>query len=299
MEKKGINNNKTIEDSFYTKLKLKLKAASWDNEKEKIKKMLWWDDVVKGLAEQNQQNKSEQSKSNTESDASNDNTSTSTKVTQPATLSPDGQVRSINPIAMLAFESSRIQKKEVCPIDPNYRSHFVLHSTDGNMSKDAIIKLQSSRIRGKAHKYIMQDGEVIEIWPLTEKNVWATKIESIKNLKGRMFHVELNYKVPDGPTELQYQSLANLYIEASDIEGCWPIIVPHIEVDRGIKDGHSDPRDFDYNKFYSILKSRNVPIDSIPHFKHERYWGYFRSKVPYEEDKNSWPPVLEGDPHKK
>ena len=51
-----------------------------------------------------------------------------------------------------------------------------MHSTDGNMSKDAIIKLQSSRIRGKAHKYIMQDGEVIEIWPFTEKNVWATKI---------------------------------------------------------------------------------------------------------------------------
>ena len=294
LEKKGINNNKTIEDSFYTDLKLKV--ASWDNEKEKIKKMLWWDDVVKGLAEQ--------SKSNTESDASNDNTSTSTKVTQPATLSPDGQVWSINPIAMLAFESSRIQKKEVCPIDPNYRSHFVLHCTDVNMSKDAIIKLQSldnpsQRIRYKAHKYIMQDGEVIEIWPFTEKNVWATKAESIKNLKGRMFHVELNYKVPDGPTELQYQSLANLYIEASDIEGCWPIIVPHIEVDRGIPDSHKDPTDFDYNKFYSILKSRHVPIDSIPHFKHERYWGYFHSKIPYKEDKYSWPPVLEGDPHKK
>ena len=109
MEKKGINNNKTIEDSFYKDLKLKV--ASWDNEKEKIKKMLWWDDVVKGLAEQNQQNKSEQSKSNTESDASNDNTSTSTKVTQPTTLSPDGQVWSINPIAMLAFESLILAKK--------------------------------------------------------------------------------------------------------------------------------------------------------------------------------------------
>ena len=40
-------------------------------------------------------------------------------------------------------------------------------------------------------------------------------------------------------------------------------------------------------------------IDSIPHFKHERYWGYPYSKIPYKEDKNSWPPVLEGDPHKK
>ena len=106
MEKKGINNNKTIEDSFYTDLKLKV--ASWDNEKEKIKKMLWWDDVVKGLAEQNQQNKSEQSKTNTESDASNDNTSTSTKVTQPATLSPDGQVWCINPMMLINYFEIKI-----------------------------------------------------------------------------------------------------------------------------------------------------------------------------------------------
>ena len=95
LEKKGINNNKTIEDSFYTKLKLKLKVASWDNEKEKIKKMLWWDDVVKGLAEQNQQNKSEQSKTNNESNSSD--------ITLPATLNLDGQASFIHPMMLINY----------------------------------------------------------------------------------------------------------------------------------------------------------------------------------------------------
>lgn len=115
---------------------------------------------------------------------------------------------------------------------------------------------------------------------------------------GRMFHVELNYASGDTPTDAQYHSLADLYIEASDIEKCWPIIVPHIEIDRGIKDEHGDPTDFDYNKFYQILANKNVPIDTIPRFSHDRYWSYPHSKVPWATDTNSWPPVLEGNPHK-
>ena len=93
LEKKGINNNKTIEDSFYTELKLQV--ARWDNEKEKIKKMLWWDDVAKGLAKQNQQNKSEQSKTNTESNTSN--------ITLPATLNLDGQASFIHPMMLIYY----------------------------------------------------------------------------------------------------------------------------------------------------------------------------------------------------
>ena len=93
LEKKGINNNKTIEDSFYTELKLQV--ARWDNEKEKIKKMLWWDDVAKGLAKQNQQNKSEQSKTNTESNTSN--------ITLPATLNLDGQASFIHPMMLINY----------------------------------------------------------------------------------------------------------------------------------------------------------------------------------------------------
>ena len=93
LEKKGINNNKKIEDFCYTELKLQV--ARWDNEKEKIKKMLWWDDVAKGLAKQNQQNKSDQSKTNNESDSSD--------ITLPATLNLDGQASFIHPMMLINY----------------------------------------------------------------------------------------------------------------------------------------------------------------------------------------------------
>jgi hypothetical protein len=71
-----------------------------------------------------------------------------------------------------------------------------------------------------------------------------------------------------------------------------------IEVDRGIPDGHSDPTDFDYNYFYKVLPSKGVPIETIPKFDHDRYWGSPSYKVPWGSDKNSWPPILKGNPHK-
>ncbi|MBI0028612.1 hypothetical protein H3S88_05865 [Gilliamella sp. B14448G11] len=93
LQAQGINNNKKIEDFCYTELKLKV--ARWDNEKEKIKKMLWWDDVAKGLAKQNQQNKSEQSKTNNESNSSD--------ITLPATLNLDGQASFIHPMMLINY----------------------------------------------------------------------------------------------------------------------------------------------------------------------------------------------------
>ncbi len=196
-----------------------------------------------------------------------------------------------------------VQVRQTCPVDPAYRSHFVLHCTAGNMSETSVRTHTAldtaSPKRSKAHKYVMPDGKIIEVWPFTEKNVWATKIESKQGLKGQMFHVEINYGAPSVASAAQYQSVADLYIEASEIEDCWPIIVPHLEVDRGIPDGHNDPTDFDYNNFYQILKAKGVPIESIPHFEHDRYWGKPNYKVPFDTDKTSWPPVLKGDPHKK
>lgn len=192
--------------------------------------------------------------------------------------------------------------KEVCPIDAKHRSHFVIHCTAGTMTVASIKKHTNydtkNKSRSKAHIYVMKDGTTLQIWSFTEKNVWATKAESRNNLKGRMFHVELNYGKPDVPSEEQYNTLADLYIEASNIEKCWPIIVPHIEVDRGIADGHSDPTDFDYNKFYKILENKNVPINDIPKFDHNRYWGNETYNVPWGSDKNTWPPILTGNPHK-
>lgn len=193
--------------------------------------------------------------------------------------------------------------KKICSIDPAIRSHFVIHCTAGEMTTASIKSKTKFDIVGKkkrsaAHIYVHQDGSRVEIWPLTEKNVWATKIESIKGLKGQMFHIELNYGPPTKPSEAMYTTLADLYVEASDIEGCWPIIAPHIEVDRGIANGHQDPTDFDYNHFYAILKNKGVPIDSIPKFDHDRYWGHKSYKIPWGSDKTTWPPVLKGNPHK-
>lgn len=189
----------------------------------------------------------------------------------------------------------------VCKVDPAVRSHFVIHNTAGNMSETSIKSHTNwddpkKKKRSKAHKYIMSDGSIIEIWPFTEKNVWATKLESKKQLKGQMFHVELNYA--ESPAEAHYTSLVDLYLEATGVEGCWPTIVPHIEVDRGIADGHSDPNNFDYNKFYELLKAESIPIDKIPKFEHDRYWGNKTYKVPWDSDKTNWPPVLSGNPHK-
>ncbi len=197
----------------------------------------------------------------------------------------------------------KAEEYKVCPIDPKYRSHFVIHCTAGEMS-DSSIKTKTKfndpkkKKRSAAHIYVNKDGTKLEIWPLTEKNVWATKIESKKSLKGQMFHIELNYGSPDKPTEKQYQTLADLYEEASKIQKCWPIIVPHIEVDRGIADGHQDPTDFDYDHFYAILKKRGLPIDNITKFDHLRYWEKPSYKVPWSSDKTNWPPKLKGNPHK-
>lgn len=68
--------------------------------------------------------------------------------------------------------------KEVCPIDPNHRSHFVIHSTDGNMTKQQI---ESITARSKAHKYIMKDGEAIEVWPFTEKMYGQQRLKHAKS----------------------------------------------------------------------------------------------------------------------
>ena len=200
------------------------------------------------------------------------------------------------------FKQNDFSFFQVCPIDKDHRSHFVLHCTAGNMSIKAIKTLTKyddveNRARSKAHAYVLKDGTILQIWPFSERRVWATKAESMKNLKGQMFHIEINYDSKESPTEEQYQSLVDLYLEASAVEGCWPIIVPHIEVDRGIPNGHSDPTNFDYNHFYQLLKNRDVPIDSIPKFEHERYWGNPTYKVPWANDKYSWPPILSGNPH--
>lgn len=185
--------------------------------------------------------------------------------------------------------------KGVCPVDPKNRSHFVIHNTAGAQAMgEAGIKshvnFDGERKRSKAHAYILRNGTVITVWPFSEKNVWATRTESkgsytgkkIHIAPGQMFHIELSYGTKEGsPSDEQYNALADLYIQASDTEGCWPIIAPHAAIDAGISGSHVDPENFDYPKFYKILKDKNVPIDNIPKFD-----GIIKNKD------HQFPPIL-------
>lgn len=119
------------------------------------------------------------------------------------------------------------------------------------------------------------------------------------SLKGKAINIEIDYEKDGSPNSAQYTSLASCYIGACRTVGRVLTIVPHIEVDRGIPDGHRDPQNFDYNGFYSRLESLSVDLERVPRFDHDRYWAKDSYKVPYKEDWFSWPPVLTGDPHSK
>lgn len=69
----------------------------------------------------------------------------------------------------------------------------------------------------------------------------------------------------------------------------WIAIAAHREIDRGIKGGHKDPVGFKFDYFYSVLKGKNVPIDSIKKQSQTRF-----NQSPWCEHKWDWPPVLTG-----
>ncbi|OCG65577.1 hypothetical protein A9G48_10640 [Gilliamella sp. wkB18] len=83
--------------------KLEQQVMVWEKTKEKIKKMLWWDDVAKGLAKLNQANGTHPENTNI----------TDTKViptdsASPATLSADGRAWFIHPLAMVSYFNEEI-----------------------------------------------------------------------------------------------------------------------------------------------------------------------------------------------
>ncbi|MFQ1005326.1 hypothetical protein [Gilliamella sp. CG22] len=79
---------------------LEEKYKLWEKTKEKATKMLWWDDVAKGLAKQSQQ--TEQSDAETQkeqlADISTNQTQTSSTL---ATLSQNGWVWFIHPLSLV------------------------------------------------------------------------------------------------------------------------------------------------------------------------------------------------------
>jgi hypothetical protein len=137
----------------------------------------------------------------------------------------------------------------------------------------------------------------VVIVPCQEK-ARATKSEQKENLRhgqtwGSCIHIELVYGIPP-PSEAQYKSLARLYYNFYRANANRKLIViPHLELDRGLEDGHSDPRDFDFNKFYAILKDfyHINFIDGVDGITQERFGYRIRNDF---EMKQNFPPVLKG-----
>jgi hypothetical protein len=89
---------------IYTQIqKLEQKVMAWDKTKEKIKKMLWWDDVAKGLAKLNQPKNTPP-----ENGETTNTTTTPTDSAPPATLSADGRAWFIHPVAMVGYFNEKI-----------------------------------------------------------------------------------------------------------------------------------------------------------------------------------------------
>lgn len=189
------------------------------------------------------------------------------------------------------------------------RTHFVIHQTvAGNLTRTSVISRYGGR-RNKAHVYVLKSGETVFLWNFTEKLITATKAElpgsysPIRGqfpdfpIRGKLIHVEVDYEEDGRPNEAQYRTLAQLYIDACRVVERLLIIVPHIEIDRGIRNGHNDPQNFDYDHFYDILTERGIDISRIPKFSHDRYWGRNTYKIPWDTDTFHFPPVLEGNPH--
>jgi murein DD-endopeptidase MepM/ murein hydrolase activator NlpD len=83
---------------IYTQIqKLEQKVMVWEKNQEKIKKMLWWDDVAKGLAKQNQANNTLPENSGT----------AQAEVITPATLNADGKAWFIHPVAGIDYFNAK------------------------------------------------------------------------------------------------------------------------------------------------------------------------------------------------
>lgn len=93
----------------------------------------------------------------------------------------------------------------------------------------------------------------------------ATLFEQTKyhpEFRGKMIHCEIeNLSDEEGTpskdpySDFQYEKAALAYIFASYRAGTWLTVTAHIAVDLGIPGGHSDPRGFDFRRFYRIISA--------------------------------------------
>ncbi|WP_176700599.1 glycoside hydrolase family protein, partial [Gilliamella sp. App4-10] len=93
-------------ESYAKMAALEKQVTAWEKTKEKIKKMLWWDDVAKGLSKLNQQNDTPP-----ENGETTDTTTPPADTTPPATLSADGKAWFIHPVAMIILFYKKVNNK--------------------------------------------------------------------------------------------------------------------------------------------------------------------------------------------
>ena len=171
--------------------------------------------------------------------------------------------------------------------------YFILHSSSGVSSKKTI---EGWNAEGKGHAYILQNGEIVKKKNFNEL-AWATKTEKKTNsyyqaaARGACIHIELVYTDSGNPNDEQYGMLAKIYYNIYKKNNRKLIIVPHREFDRGIPDGHDDPKNFDFNKFYKILldEYKLSITHGIEGITQERY-----SKPNQSDNVYHFPPILSG-----
>lgn len=185
--------------------------------------------------------------------------------------------------------------------------YFVIHDTGVNGESLRKYESEKKKYRGTVHGFIDTKGTFLQTTPFNE-DAYGTKMDAFKNKGvGEMVHIELLLDENGFPTAAQYEKLADIYNQLTGGKASL-IIVPHREVDRGVtgyydKDGkwvasagHNDPRNFDFNYFYWVLKEKyNITI--IPGIT-----GITQERYSYNNQADmivNWPPVLAGKPKRQ
>ena len=122
-----LDNLSQKEYNAYVQLKtLENRVGKWDKEKEKIIKMLWWDDVAKELAKQSRT--TEATRTDVTNTNSADNASPLKAATPLATLGSNGEVWSIHPIGITNF---KVNNKDNCTLKFHKISKIILRHEGG------------------------------------------------------------------------------------------------------------------------------------------------------------------------
>ena len=141
---------------------------------------------------------------------------------------------------------------------------FVVHDTAGG-----VVPTSSDQIEyndSGAHMFMDQERVYLNLDFSTTGG--ATKFEQIHpEFHGNCIHVELwnpdasnpRQDSPAPPGGYNYDALALAYLFASYRAQQWLTVTCHLEMDRGIVGGHSDPRGFSFATFYRKIVATLAP----------------------------------------